>query len=158
MTWDELEATAPEIALLGKERLVGARVALLGTIRRDGSPRISPVEPYFSQGHLIFGAMSRSLKARDLRGDSRCVLHSAITDPDAGEGEFKLYGRAVEAGDEVRSGCEGWWVAQPRDAAIVFTLDIDQAAFVSWNLGQGKMTVRRWSPGHGLSRTQRSYP
>lgn len=68
-------------------------MALLGTIRTDGSPRISPVEPYLTQGHLLFGAMVWSLKTRDLLRDPRCVLHGAITAPDAGEAEVKLYGR-----------------------------------------------------------------
>lgn len=50
MLWRELETAAPEIARLGKERLDQAGVALLGTVRKDGSPRISPVEPYFGVG------------------------------------------------------------------------------------------------------------
>jgi Pyridoxamine 5'-phosphate oxidase len=71
MNWAELEAAAPEIARLGSERLAQPRVALLGTLRANGSPRISPVEPFLTQGHLLFGAMSRSSKTRDLRRDSR---------------------------------------------------------------------------------------
>ena len=69
MNWRDLEAAAPEIADLGKQRLDQARVALLATLRKDGSPRISPVEPYLTQGHLLFGAMSWSLKRRDLVRD-----------------------------------------------------------------------------------------
>jgi predicted pyridoxine 5'-phosphate oxidase superfamily flavin-nucleotide-binding protein len=68
MIWRDLEAAAPEIARLGRERFERARVALLGTLRKDGSPRISPVEPYLTQGHLLFGTMSWSLKTRDLLG------------------------------------------------------------------------------------------
>lgn len=102
MSWRDLEASAPEIARLGKERLDQERVALLATLRNDGSPRSSPVEPYLSQGHLLFGAMPWSLKTRDLLRDSRCVLHSTVTGPDNGEGELKLYGRASEADDQTR--------------------------------------------------------
>ena len=69
MNWRDLETAAPEIADLGKQRLDQARVALLATLRKDGSPRISPVEPYLTQGHLLFGAMSWSLKRRDLVRD-----------------------------------------------------------------------------------------
>jgi hypothetical protein len=83
MIWAEFEGAAPEIARLGRERFVRAGVALLGTLRRDGSPRISPVEPHFVSGHLLFAAMSWSVKARDLARDPRCVLHSAVSDPDA---------------------------------------------------------------------------
>jgi Pyridoxamine 5'-phosphate oxidase len=143
MIWRDLEAAAPEITLLGKERFDRARVALLGTLRKDGSPRISPVEPYLTEGHLVFGAMSWSLKRRDLLRDPRCVLHSAISDPDSGEGELKLYGRATEADEKIRNGCrEGWWATRPADAASVFSLNIDQATFISWDTELGEMTTR----------------
>jgi len=159
MIWRDLEAAAPEIARLGKERLDQARVALLGTLRRDGSPRISPVEPYLTQGHLLFGAMSWSLKTRDLLRDPRCVLHSAVSDPDSGEGELKLYGRAVAAEDRIRNGCqEGWWAARPREAAAVFSLDITEATFISWDTEHGEMTVSRWSRRLGYRETRRTYP
>jgi hypothetical protein len=159
ISWHELETAAPPIARLGRQRLELSRVALLGTLRRDGSPRISPVEPYLSQGHLLFGAMSWSLKTRDLLRDPRCVLHSAITSPDGGEAEFKLYGRANEAPIEMRQGCShGWWQAQPFDAAVVFALSIDGATLVEWKLQEGRMVVRRWSERGGLTETSRRYP
>jgi hypothetical protein len=159
MIWRNLEEAAPEIARLGRERLEEARVALLGTLRQDGSPRISPVEPFLWRGHVLFGAMSWSLKTRDLRRDPRCVLHSAISDPDAGEGELKLYGRAEEASDELRDGCtDGWWSGRPREVAAVFALDIEHAIFISWDSGRDEMTVRRWSPRLGYAEATRSYP
>ena len=159
MSWHDLETAAPEIARLGRERLDQARVALLATLRKDGSPRISPIEPYLTQGHLLFGAMSWSLKTRDLFRDPRCVLHSAISAPEGGEGELKLYGRATEADDQTRESCrEGWWLERPPDAATVFALSIEQATFISWDTARGQMTARRWSPQRGLSETRRSYP
>jgi hypothetical protein len=48
------------------------------------------LEPGIVEGHLITGAMAWSLKAEDLQRDPRYVLHSAVTDPDSGEGELKL--------------------------------------------------------------------
>jgi hypothetical protein len=102
--------------------------------------------------------MSWSLKARDLLRDSRCVLHSAITGPDNGEGELKLYGRAIEADEQVRDSCQGWWSERPSSAAIVFALEVEQAAFISWNTERGQMIVRRWSPQRGYSKRTREYP
>ena len=160
MVWSDLQAEAPEIARLGGERFDRAGVALLGTLRRDGSPRISPVEPYLApDGHLLFGAMSWSLKARDLLRDPRCVLHSAIADADSGEGEFKLNGRATQADADIREGCsKGWWHQQSPEAAIVFSLQIEQATYISWDTRRGEMTVRRWSPRHGCTAATRPYP
>jgi hypothetical protein len=47
-----MEAGAPELARLGMARLNSARVALLGTLRRDGSHRISPGECLLTALHL----------------------------------------------------------------------------------------------------------
>ena len=82
-SWPDLDQAAPHITRTGRARLNQARVALLGTLRPDGSPRISPVEPYFTGGQLISGLMTWPGKARDLRRDPRCVLHSTISRPDA---------------------------------------------------------------------------
>lgn len=158
ITWQQLEAAAPPIAQLARQRFDGMRVALLGTVRSDGSPRISPIEPYISQGHLLFGGMSWSRKTRDLLRDPRCVLHSAITAPDAGDPEVKLYGRAVEAATEIREGCSaGWWQTR-HDAAVVFVMTIELATSIEWNVHEGKMHVRHWSANRGLTETSRSYP
>ncbi len=140
-------------------RLASARVALLGTLRRDGSPRISPVEAYIAGGHLIIGAMAWSAKAVDLRRDPRYVLHSVVTGPDSGEGELKLYGLASEAALDLRNAAaDAWWLAWTPDKAVVFTLNIGQAVFVGWDVGHSLMTVRRWSPRSGYSTATRTYP
>jgi hypothetical protein len=76
--WRDVELGPPEIARQGMARLNAARVSLQGTLRRDGSPRMSPVEPY------LVGAMAWSAKAADLRRDLQYVLHSAVTGPRPG--------------------------------------------------------------------------
>jgi hypothetical protein len=160
LTWRELEGAAPEIARLGRERLEGVGVAFLGTLRPDGRPRISPVEAHVARGHLLIGVMPRSLKLRDLERDRRCTLQSAVTDPDSGEGELKLYGRANEVGeDELRASADrAWWARRPREDATVFSFEIDEAAFVSWEVERGEMTVRTWSPRRGARTATRPYP
>jgi hypothetical protein len=134
-------------------------VALLGTLRKDGSPRISPVEPFIVEGELVFGAMSWSLKAADLRRDPRCVLHSAVGDPEGSEGELKLYGRAEAVGGEVRAAAPGaWWAERAEEDAHVLSLLVERAVFVSWDTAAGTVTFRRWSPEEGFSARERSYP
>jgi Pyridoxamine 5'-phosphate oxidase len=159
LNWRDLELAAPEIARLGLARLTSARTALLGTLRRDGSPRISPIEPYLVQGQLLIGAMAWSAKASDLRRDPRCVLHSVVTGPDSGEGELKLYGSAAGTAQDLRgAAAQAWWLAWPPDKAVVFTLHIEQAAFVDWDIDHGLMTIHRWSPPSGYAVTSRPYP
>jgi hypothetical protein len=128
-------------------------------VRKDGSPRISPVEACVSEGELVFGAMPWSLKAADLARDPRCVLHSAVSDPNGAEGELKLYGRVEEAPPHVREGrSDVWWSGRPEEDARVFVLRIEQAVFVTWDTEAGAVTMRRWSPKRGLSVSDRSYP
>jgi hypothetical protein len=158
-SWRDMELGAPELARLGIARLTSARVALLGTLRRDGSPRISPIEAYLAEGQLLIGAMAWSAKASDLRRDPRYVLHSAVTSPDSGEGELKLNGPAAKAGPDLRTRAAGaWWLAHSPDKAAVFTLHIRQAIFVDWDTNRGLMTVHRWSPASGYAVTSRPYP
>jgi len=158
-SWQDLELGAPEIARLGMDRINAVRVALLGTVRRDGSARISPIEPYFARGELLVGAMARSAKVADLLRDPRCVLHSAVTGPDSGEGELKLYGSALEAGPELRgAAAAAWWSAVAGDKAVVFALRIGQAMFIDWDIEHGLMTIHRWSPEGGYRQTSRTYP
>jgi hypothetical protein len=145
--WRDMELGAPEVARLGMARLNSARVAMLGTLRRDGSPRISLIEPYLGRGRLLISAMAWSAKAGDLRRDPRYVLHSVVTGPDCGEGELKLYGSAVEAVQDLRgAAARAWWLAWPPGKAIVFSLRIGQAVFIDWDTGDGLMTVHQWSP------------
>src|SRR5205085_8563902 len=44
--WREFEAGAPEMSAFAREQLEQSRVMVIATIRRDGSPRISMVEPF----------------------------------------------------------------------------------------------------------------
>jgi hypothetical protein len=158
-SWRDMELAAPEIARLGMARLTSARVALLGTLRRDGSPRISPIEPYFAAGQLLIGAMAWTGKTADLRRDPRYVLHSVVTGPDSGEGELKLSGPAAEAGPNLRrAAAHAWWLTSAPEKAAVFTLHIGQAVFVDWDIKGGLMTIHRWSPPRGYSTASRAYP
>jgi hypothetical protein len=160
LIWSEFERAAPTLADAARARFEATRIGLLGTTRADGSPRISPIEPYFTQNDLLLGAMARSLKARDLARDPRCVLHSTISGPDAGEPEFKLYGTVVEATELIRREArpDAWWLSHPPDTARVFTLHVHEAAAVAWHLERGEMTVTRWSARDGLNEATRSYP
>jgi hypothetical protein len=68
-------------------------VLLAGTIRRDGTARISGVEPLVLDGDLWLSMMSGSAKSRDLGRDPRVVLNSVITSPSP-PAEIKVRGTA----------------------------------------------------------------
>jgi hypothetical protein len=99
-TWAEAEQAAPELAALVRGRFEAHGLALIATLRADGSPRISGLEPLFALGELWFGMMPGSRKAVDLLQDPRYALHSATTDKQVTEGDAKLSGRVVEVTDD----------------------------------------------------------
>ena len=135
MQWQQFAAEAPELARLGHERLQGPGIAFIGTLRRDGSPRITPVEPYFVGDELMVGMMWQSRKALDLIRDPRVAVHSATTDKEGVEGDFKLYGRAVLREDpEARLGYADETFARinwrPAEPYHLFAIDVESAGYV----------------------------
>ena len=52
MTWEEFKNAAPELAALGEERFEATGLVLVGTLRKNGWPRISPVEPFLPMGRF----------------------------------------------------------------------------------------------------------
>jgi hypothetical protein len=98
-SWAELERIAPELAAALHRRFAAHKHALLATIRRDGSPRISGIETTFRAGELWLGMMPDSWKAADLRRDPRFALHAAPIDLDLVDGDAKVGGRAIEVTD-----------------------------------------------------------
>jgi hypothetical protein len=158
MSWRDLEAGAPELAREGWARFSRTKVALLGTIREDGSPRISPVEPFLLEGQLVVGVMP-SPKLDDLHRDPRCVLHSSVSDIDGSEGEFKVHGRAIPTDEPAVLNAAGtWWAGREPGHAGVFSLEIDEAVLVTWSADQGRMTTARWSRATGARESNRTYP
>jgi len=76
------------------------RLGLLATLRRDGSPRISPIEPLFARGELWLGMMTGSRKVGDIRRDARLAIHGATIDPSNAEGDAKISGRGLPVDDQ----------------------------------------------------------
>ncbi|MEP7022370.1 MAG: pyridoxamine 5'-phosphate oxidase family protein [Actinomycetota bacterium] len=54
-------------------------VVLVATIRRDGTPRLSPVEPFVMEDDLWLSMLWHSTKAADLLRDPRILVHSIVT-------------------------------------------------------------------------------
>lgn len=155
MNWGGFAREAPELAKKGEALVEHGGVVLLGTVRKDGSPRISPVEPLFLEAELYLGMMWRSLKAADLLRDPRCTVHNLIGDRHAKEGEFKLHGRArsiTDAETRKRYGAAlekkiGW---NPEGMKYhLFAIELESAGLFL-NKDQKRM-VTRWRTGQGLS-------
>ena len=155
VTFATMEAEAPELAQRALERFAATGLSLVGSLRSDGWPRISPVEPLVFEGQLYLGMMPGSTKSLDLGRDSRCLVHSTISDKDGGEGEVKLYGHArrITGAAEAERYCValeaviGW---RPQvDALDLWVLDITSAAYQRFD--GGSQTVTTWRPGEAPS-------
>lgn len=158
MSWQRLVDGARQLAAEGRQRFEQSGVALLGTIRSDGSPRISPIEPYFLAGELVFGVM-QSPKSDDLQRDPRCVIHSSVSDASGREGEFKVYGRVRAVADEsILAEPAAWWSARPREGIAVYAMDVEAAALVAWDPDFGRMRTTSWAAGRGEHEMERTYP
>jgi hypothetical protein len=152
MSWSRLEAEAPELAAVARARLEAFGVAMLATLRPDGSPQLDPIEPSFAAGELLVGSGRATSKSRNLRRDPRCALHALVSGPNAGEPDVKMHGRA-----EPSDARAGWWAERPDDADV-YALSIEEAVVVEWDLDTSRMRVRRWTPAGGETVSKRSYP
>lgn len=156
-TWNEFDAAEPELAGRARALLSCAMNGVLGTIRADGTPRLSGIDPFFFDGDLWIGSMPGARKGRDLVRDPRMALHGIpwesrrIRDgaEDPGDGDVKLTGRAVHVTDRAarERGME------PPSPSDLFTIDLatvvvvsvvdDQLVIDRWSVADGRQTVRR---------------
>ena len=148
-TWMEFNDSAPELAQLAKERFDSTELVMLGTLRKDGWPRVTPIEFTIFEGDFVIGGMWQSKKMLDLLRDDRCAIHSTTSDKNGQQGDAKLYGRAVPMAE---ARLEPYWQHifaligwRPDGPAHVFTIDIESAAYVKFD-GDGTMRRLTW-PG-----------
>lgn len=138
MRWNAFAAACPELAGLAAARFGADQLVLLGTLRPDGAPRISAVEPDIAAGDLMIGMIPGSVKARDLLRDPRATVHSWPPDNKGERGDIKLYGAMVDvteparkrAYEEVIFARTGW---RPTEPYHCFALDLTSAGLVRFS-------------------------
>ncbi|MGH7911996.1 MAG: hypothetical protein ACREQM_08505 [Candidatus Dormibacteraceae bacterium] len=151
MRWAEMVAGQPKLGEIARERLLGPGVVLVGTQRRDGTARVSGVEPLVMEGDLWLSMMN-SLKVLDLRRDPRLLVRSVLTKP-AGEMEILLRGTArLELAEPVQAryaeaaaATLGW-----RPVVGQFTLfrvEIEDVSYIGFDPDTGAQHVARWPAG-----------
>jgi hypothetical protein len=99
--WEAFAAHAPTVAEVFRRRHAATgNLCMLGTLRRDGFPRISPVEPRFFEGELWIVGMPGTVKFTDLARDPRFTLHTATVDTHVSDGDAKVWGTVTDVHDE----------------------------------------------------------
>jgi Pyridoxamine 5'-phosphate oxidase len=152
VNWQEFGIAAPELAALGVAGFRVQNLCLVGTLRADGWPRISPNEVYFVDGELLLGMMRDSFKSKDLERDSRITVMTPQCDREAKAGDFKIYGRVRQIADaELRQRYSDAVFAaidwRPTEPYPLFAVDIERAAYISFG---DERRLMRWDAERGL--------
>src|SRR6266566_349903 len=152
MRWSEFAAQQRVLAAAAHDQLIKPGVVLAGTTRRDGSARISGVEPLIMDGELWLSMMPASAKARDLYRDPRILLHSIVTSPSP-QAEIMMRGRVRgRTGDDVQRRYAAavqahlGWQPVPGEFAL-FAVDIDDVTYIGHDTGSNAQHVARWPAG-----------
>jgi hypothetical protein len=159
-TWAEVEQAAPDLAEAVKERFEATGLAFIATLRADGSPRISGIEPLFAGGELWLGMMPNSRKAQDVLRDPRFALHAATVDKQMTNGDAKISGRAVLADDDetLRRFLEAFEAhngyAPPPGPFPLFRADVAEVSTV--NVAGDRLVVEWWREGGERRRVERT--
>ncbi len=166
-TFADIENVAPDIADRVRAILTSTTNAVLGTIRRDGAPRLSGADAYFHDGQLRISSMPGARKGQDMRRDPRVAVHSIPWDSrrirdgaaDVGEADAKVSGTAVLTTDATELSRFRAWLQsargfEPPENWDLFTIDIDALAVISVDSGQ--LIIDRWSTTDGRQTIRRS--
>ena len=153
-TWNDFAEQAPDLATLAAARISAHGLALLATIRADGSPRISGLEPLITDGQLWLGMMPGSRKVADLERDPRFAMHNATVDKAVADGDVKINGRVVPVADgspdmeRFRRAFaeESGYGAAPADM-VLFTADLTGVSALRPN--GDHLIIDWWHPGDG---------
>jgi len=134
-TWAEFEREAPEIAAAGRMLLYQGPTAygFLGTVRRDGGPRMHPICPVIAEGRLWAFIVNLGYKYFDLVRDGRFALHSFPT-PAGGE-EFYATGVAATVDDaDLRASVVAatGGILGTHDFEALFSFDLDHTLHTKW--------------------------
>jgi nitroimidazol reductase NimA-like FMN-containing flavoprotein (pyridoxamine 5'-phosphate oxidase superfamily) len=159
-TWADFAEQAPDLAALAAARIEAHGLALLATLRADGAPRISGIEPLVRGGQLWFGMMPDSRKVADLERDPRFALHSATIDKNVAEPDVKLDGRAIavpEASPEMDAYKAAFEAATghpvPDGPINLFVADLTGVS--SLRPDTDHLVIEWWHPGDGPHSTKR---
>jgi hypothetical protein len=152
-TWKEFTEGAPRIAAIFTRRHAATgNLCLLATLRSDGFPRISPMEPRIFEDQLWIMGMPDTVKFRDLARDPRFCLHTATVDSEVGDGDAKLWGVVNDVQDTAlhRRFAEALFDETGLDLRggdfdHFYAVDLTGASAVE--VGGGHLDITIWKPG-----------
>ena len=153
--WLEFVEEAPGIAATFVRRhSATGNLCMLATLRSDGYPRISPIEPRIFEDRLLIVGMPNTTKFQDLARDPRFSLHTATVDPHVGDGDAKLWGDVKNVQDKALHERfasnlfeETGFDLRGREFDPFYVADLIGASSVG--MQDGQLTITIWKPGEG---------
>jgi hypothetical protein len=133
-SWREFSIEELELAEIGQNLLFQSRphvgLAFLATLRKDGAPRLHPVSPVFSKGHLYVLMPPTSPKCADLKRDGRYAMQAFPSPHSKDNEEFYLAGRA-ECIEHltIRQAIIADTKIRVRESEVLFELLLDRAMY-----------------------------
>ncbi len=140
--WQRLQQDHPDLAGVVRARFAANRHHVLGTLRRNGAPRLSGTEVEIDDRGIRLGMMPDSAKLADVLRDPRVEIHSAPLEEDLAVGDVKLTGVLRHLGDVAD---------QPGSA---FELDLTSVVHVT--VTGDRLRITSWGPDRGLSVIERT--
>jgi len=152
-TWKAFAEAAPAIATIFTRRHAATgNLCMLATLRADGFPRISPIEPRIFEDQLWIVGMPDTRKFHDLGRDPRFCLHTATVDTQVTDGDAKLWGIVADVQDKALHQRfatdlfeESGFDLRGQEFTHFYAADITGASAVE--VGGGHMDVTVWTPG-----------
>lgn len=152
-TWSEFSKAAPRIAeIFVRRHAATGNLCMLATLRADGFPRISPMEPRLFEDHLVIGGMPGTSKFADLQRDPRFSLHTATVDTHVADGDAKVWGEVVNVPDKAVHErftealyADTGFDLRGQEFPYFYVADLVGAAAVE--VGDGHMDVTVWKQG-----------
>jgi hypothetical protein len=142
-SWAAFATQAPTLAAAVRARFAANLHHVLGTVRPDGSPRLSGTEVRIDDHRVTIGMMPASRKLADVQRDPRIELHSAPLEHDLAEGDAKLTGRLVPVPPPEADHPDGHF----------FEVALELVSLV--RVADDELVVTTWRPGRGLRETRR---
>ncbi len=166
-TFTQLGDDEPDLAQRVLAILTSTTNAVLATIRVDGTPRVSGIDPFVFEHELWIGSMPGTRKATDLRRDPRMALHAipwesrrlrdGATDP--GEADAKVTGRAVPTDDPATvDRLLAWFKSErgfePSESGDLFRIEVEELVVIAVDGDQ--LVIDRWTATSGRQVLRRS--
>lgn len=141
-TWRSFVEDDPQLAGRIRSRFEANRHHIVGTLRTDGSPRLSGTEVAITADDVTVGMMPGSRKLADVQRDPRVELHSAPLEEDLAGGDAKLSGVLVQV-PQPEGGEPGSYFELRLLVASLVRVEHDELVVATWRPERGTRTVRR---------------